>query len=136
MLRSQEATIKDLDRRLNLRATEKGIGQYLERISQAIPSTLGKRPHAFKLDDPAFFEQEFDTEHGGILKGGVEKMIEKLEIISSIAMKNKKFKVKAEGRIDRLERVITTLVSKDELGKELEKVETRISGFVTEQLQV
>ena len=119
-----------------MRATEKGIGQYLERISQAIPSTLGKRPHAFKLDDPAFFEQEFDTEHGGILKGGVEKMIEKLEIISSIAMKNKKFKVKAEGRIDRLERVITTLVSKDELGKELEKVETRISGFVTEQLQI
>ena len=66
------------------------------------------------------------------MKAGVEKMIEKFEIISSVASKNKKFKAKADGRINRLEKIVETLVAKDELGVELEKVETRISGFITE----
>lgn len=104
VLRSQDNTLIQLDRRINQRATEKAIGQYLERISQAVPTSLGKRPHAFKLDDPAFFEQEYDTEHGHVLKSGVEKLIEKLEIMSSVAAKNKKFKVRAESRIDKLEK--------------------------------
>jgi len=37
-----------------------------------VPKALGERPHAFKLDDPGFFEEEFDTEDGPLLKGGVE----------------------------------------------------------------
>ena len=41
---------------------------YLERISVAIPQTLGERPHAFKLNDPGFFEEVFETEDGHLLK--------------------------------------------------------------------
>ena len=60
------------------------MGRYLERISAAVPKALGTRPHAFKLNDPGFFEEDFETEDGPILKAGVEKVIEKLEILSSI----------------------------------------------------
>ena len=65
---------------------------YLERISVAIPQTLGERPHAFKLNDPGFFEEVFETEDGHLLKLGVEKVIEKLEIMSAVTIKNRKFK--------------------------------------------
>ena len=68
------------------------------------------------------------------MKSGVEKMIEKLEIMSSVCMKNKKFKNKATERLDKLESYYGTYVSKDLLAFELEKIEKRISGFITEQL--
>lgn len=135
LLKSYDHRISGVDRGMKQRATEKAMGMYLERMSHAIPKTLGSRPHAFKLDDPSFFEQEFDTEHGQLLKSGVEKMIEKLEIMSSVCMKNKKFKNKATERLDKLESSYGTYVSKDLLAFELEKIEKRISGFITEQLQ-
>ena len=76
---------------------------YLSRIAVAIPHSLGERPHAFKLNDPGFFDEEFDTADGHVLKEGVEKVIEKLEIMSAVTMKNKKFKAKAEDRLAKLE---------------------------------
>lgn len=82
-------------------------------MSQAIPNELGKRPHAFKLDDPAFFESEFETEYGHVLKQGVEKLIEKLEIISAVCSKNKKFKTRAEERLSKLENMMDSLMKKD-----------------------
>mmetsp|Transcript_44672 Transcript_44672/g.59263 ORF Transcript_44672/g.59263 Transcript_44672/m.59263 type:complete len:102 (-) Transcript_44672:728-1033(-) len=57
ILKHQDTFLNSLDKRVNERATEKIMGQYLERMSHAIPKTLGTRPHAFKLDDPTFFEQ-------------------------------------------------------------------------------
>ncbi len=62
------------------------------RIAQAVPKTLGERPHAFKLNDPGFFEEDFETEDGPLLKEGVEQVIEKMEILSSVTVKNRKFK--------------------------------------------
>ena len=79
------------------------MGMYLNRISQAVPKSLGERPHAFKLNDPGFFDEDFDTEDGPLLKEGVERVIEKMEIISSVTLKNRKFKSKAEERLDKLE---------------------------------
>ena len=46
------------------RATEKSIGMYLGRIAAAVPKALGERPQKFRLNDPGFFDEEFDTEHG------------------------------------------------------------------------
>ena len=40
-------------------------------------------------------------------------MIEKLEIISAVCNKNRKFKVKAEERLDKLEKKMETVVGKD-----------------------
>lgn len=79
------------------------MGMYLKRIAASIPKALGERPHAFKLNDPGFFDEEFDTEDGHILKQGVEKVIEKLEILSSVTMKNHKYKIKCERRLNTLE---------------------------------
>ena len=81
-----------LEKELTRRATEKVLGMYLSRIALAIPQTLGERPHAFKLDDPGFFHEDFETEDGPVLKEGGEKVIEKLEIMASVTMKNKRFK--------------------------------------------
>ena len=80
------------------------IGAYLGRIAYAIPKSLGERPHAFKLNDPGFFDEDFDTEDGHLLKEGVEKVIEKMEIMASVTSKNRKFKLKAEERLDKLEK--------------------------------
>ena len=91
-IQGQESFIKQLEIEVRKRATEKSLGMYLERISVAIPQTMGERPHAFKLNDPGFFDEEFDTEHGHLLKMGVEKIIEKLEILSAVTIKNRKFK--------------------------------------------
>lgn len=101
-------------------------------MALAIPNTLGTRPHAFKLDDPLFFDREFETEFGHVLKGGVEKCIEKLEIMSAVTSKNKKFKLKAEKHLEKLDSTVATHVSKAALGTELEKIESRIQGFITE----
>ena len=76
---------------------------YLKRIAASVPKTLGERPHAFKLNDPGFFDEEFDTEHGHLLKEGVEKVIEKLEILASVTLKNHRFKIKCEQRLKKLE---------------------------------
>lgn len=74
------------------RASEKVLGQYLERIAQSVPGDLGKRPHAFKLNDPAFLKEDFDTEFGHVLKQGVERFIEKIEVLAHATHKNKCFK--------------------------------------------
>jgi len=106
--------LADLDKRVNLRATEKVMGTYMERISFAVPQALGQRPHAFKLDNPAFFESEFETEHGHLLKAGVEKVIEKLEILSNVALKLKKFKSAASERLLLLEQADMFNLKKDD----------------------
>lgn len=110
------------------------MGMYLQRIAASIPKSLGERPHGFKLNDPGFFEESFDTEHGQFLKTGVEKVIEKLEILSSVTSKNKKFKIKAEQRLDRLEAAMITQVTKNDFGFEMQKAEARIGGYVREQI--
>ena len=66
------------------------------------------------------------------MKEGVEKLIEKLEILSSVCSKNKKFKTRAEERIKTLEDQMESLVTKDVLVEDLEKIEGRINGFITE----
>ena len=75
------------------------MGQYLERISQGISKHLGKRPYIFKLDEPLFMQHQFQTKDGHILKGGVEKLIEKMEIISRHLINCTKFNEKAEERL-------------------------------------
>jgi len=92
IIQGQEQRLSNLDLEVSKRASEKIIGSYLGRIAVAIPHTLGERPHAFKLNDPGFFQEEFDTEDGHLLKEGVEKVIERLEILSAVTMKNRKFK--------------------------------------------
>jgi len=67
-LSAQEAYIRNIEQQVNKRATEKVVGMYMNRIAQAVPKAIGERPHAFKLNDPGFFEEDFDTEDGHLLK--------------------------------------------------------------------
>ena len=93
-----------------------------------------KAPHQFRLKDPGFLDEQFDTEDGPLLKQGVEKVIEKMEILSSISMKNKKFKVKAEKDIDELQKSQVNFVQKENFFKELDTVEKRIMKYIRENL--
>ena len=97
------AALSDVNDEVKLRATELTMGKYLERISQAVHKDVGERPHVFKLDEPSFLQNEFQTPHGVNLKNGVEKVIEKMEIISKASLFQKRFKKNAEVRIKTLE---------------------------------
>ena len=107
---------------------------YLGRIASSVPKALGERPHGFRLNDPGFFDEEFDTEHGQFLKQGVEKVIAKMEILSSVTLKNRRFKIKAEERLDKLEEAMLRLVTKEDYNHGLNKAESRISDYVREQM--
>lgn len=60
-------------------------------------------------------------------------MIERLEILASVCMKNRKFKSKAEERLDKLEAAQLNNVQKDKFESELSKLETRLSAHMREQ---
>lgn len=121
-----------LENLVHKRATEKVVGMYMSRIALAVPPSLGERPHVFKLNDPGFFEEEFDTADGPMLKAGVEKVIEKLEILSSVTLKNRKFKVKAEKRLDDIEKAQLDNVKKTVFANDLERTEQRMMGYIRE----
>ena len=123
-----------LEKQVNRRATEKCMGMYLKRISASIPKTLGERPHAFKLNDPGFFHEDFDTEDGHLLKEGVEKVIEKLEILSSVTLKNHRYKNKCEQRLKKLEAAELLNLKKEQYAADTERTETRINLSVREHL--
>ena len=91
-----------------------------------MPKTLGERPHIFKLNEPGFFEPEFDTEDGKVMREGAERMIEKLEILSAVTAKNRKFKKQCEERLDRLEKIQTTKVDRDTVHEDMLRLENRL----------
>ena len=57
-------------------------------------------------------EKEYKSADVRILKSGVEQMCDKMEIISKVCLQNKKFKPKAEERLNYLEEEIKKFVSK------------------------
>ena len=132
---SQYDHLRKLDRLVEKRATEKALGLYLKRVANSVPQTVGERPHSFKLDEPGFLQEEFDTEDGHLLKEGVEKLIEKMEIISAVCIKNRKFKTKAEERLEALEKAQLKNVQKDQYYRDLEQMEGRIVQHVRESLE-
>ena len=103
MIADQGRHITLLEASISKCPTNVTMGKSLERISLGIPKELGKRPHAFKLDDPTFLIEETLDEEGKILKGGVEQVIEKMEIVSKHCLNQKKFKLNAQQRINKLE---------------------------------
>jgi hypothetical protein len=74
-------TIKSMQSDLKHKAYEKTLGFYLLKISDSLQKECGERPHAFRLDDSNFLEQNYLTEDSMVLKKHAEKMIEKFEII-------------------------------------------------------
>lgn len=70
-----------------------------------------------------------------MLKEGVEKLIEKMEIISAVCIKNRKFKTKAEERLEALEKAQLKNVQKDQYYRDLEQMEARIVQHVRESLE-
>ena len=81
-IHEQGSMINILESEILRRTTEVVVGKSLERISMSVSRKLGERPHAFKLDDPSFLNEENISEESKVLKTGVEKMVEKMEIMS------------------------------------------------------
>jgi hypothetical protein len=80
---------------VSLKAYEDTLGKYLERVANGVHNDVGEPKHAFKLNEPGFFEGNFKTPDAEKLKQGVEKLIGKMEIISRHAVSLKKFKSSA-----------------------------------------
>ena len=99
------------------------MGKCLERISYGVSKKLGDRPHSFKLNEPGFMDKDFASEDAKLLKSGVEQLVEKLEIVSKVCLSNKKFKPKAEERLDALEEEQKKFVTKKMFFDEMEQSE-------------
>ena len=82
LIQFQSGQINKLDADIQTRSTQVVMGKSLERIAMGVSRKLGDRPHAFKLDDPTFLVEETLDDNGRALKTGVEKVVEKMEIIS------------------------------------------------------
>lgn len=61
-------------------------------------------------------------------------MIERLEIISAVTMKNRKFKQKAEERLAKLEAAQLLNVQKEEFQREMDMAEARITEYTRDTL--
>ena len=99
----QGSQIRLIEQQMDLRTTDRLLGKYFTMLTRSVPKGLGERAHGFKLNDQSFFDETFETKDSQDLKYSVEKLIEKMEIVASNTLKNKKFKVKAEERLAKLE---------------------------------
>lgn len=115
----QKDQIEEINTNLGLKSNERTLSQYVQRISQAVHKDCGERPHKFKLDDPAFMTNEFNTVDGPLLKAASENLIEKLEIISNNVVSYRKFKSKTDKRLTAAENLLKNTVSKTEFRKEM-----------------
>ena len=53
--------MSDHDGALRLRCQERVLGNYFERMSFAVHKDVGSREHKFKLDDPRFLSEDFES---------------------------------------------------------------------------
>ena len=81
---------------MSLRTTDRLLGKFFTMMTRCFPKALGEPPRAVVLNDQIFFDEKFETKDAQDLKYSVEKLIEKMDIVASNTLKNKKFKVKAE----------------------------------------
>ena len=146
LISAQEDKIQKIDTEVRLRATEFQVGKCLERISQGVSKQLGEKPHKFSLNEPSLEkvldgdaanngdDREFKSADARILRSGVEQLCEKMEIISKVCLQNKKFKPKAEERLNFLEEEIKKFVSKQTFFDEMEQTEKRVNYHMRESL--
>ena len=79
-------------------------------------------------------DKDFKTDDAKLLKSGVEKLVEKFEIVSKVCLSNKNFKPKAEERLKHLEEENKQFVTKKMFFGEMEQSELRCMEVVRETL--
>lgn len=97
-------TISGMQTDLKHKAYERTMSFYLQKISDSLQRECGERPHAFRLEDSSFLQENYLTEDSLQLKKNAEKMIEKFEIIGLNLINQQKFKTEANERLEKLER--------------------------------
>ena len=68
---------------MRLRATERSMGDYFQRIVQYIPDDLIDKKFKFQLGDPVFLEGEADDPGTQHLKSSVELVGQRVEMLAS-----------------------------------------------------
>ena len=78
--------------------------KYFERIAECIKEECGKLPHKFRLDDKFFSQTDFNNrEVDELFRGSVERLIDKLDLVSWNIVHLKQNKVNHQKRILMLE---------------------------------
>ena len=67
------------------------MGNYFERIGTSVHRDVGSREHRFKLDDPRFLTEDFNSADAQYLKSQIELFIDKIEIVSMSSMRHSKY---------------------------------------------
>lgn len=127
--------ISEIQSNACLKAGQKQIGQYIERVSLGVHKEIGEKTHKFKLDDPQFLTDDMSTPDGQILKTAVEGFIEKLEIISGALLRTNKFKSMILPRVTKLEDSQKDFLSLLGFREQMDVMNVKIQEGVDRQLE-
>ena len=73
--------INNVQKEVKYRATENWLAEYIEKIADGLHKDWGERPHTLRLGDQD--NKHYQTEDSPYFKKAVDRMIGKMEIIST-----------------------------------------------------
>ena len=79
------------------------LGNYISRIAASIVKEVGTKETVYKLDDPEFMGPDFESPDAQHLKTNVETFIDRMEVLVSTLVNNKKRAAQFHNRITKLE---------------------------------
>ena len=103
-----------MDGKTQMRLMEKVMATYLERIALGVTKEVGGREHRFKLDDPLFMSEIYDSVDGRTLKLSVEGFIEKLEILSASCVRSTRILKKHDSKFTKNDENLINFSRRDE----------------------
>jgi hypothetical protein len=126
----------NLVKEVSLKTGDATLAKYFERIASTFHKDIGESKHSFKLNDTEFIEGNFKTEDAYKLKGGVESMVNKVEIVSRAIVNMRKFKTTTNEKLASMEEQVNQCVSKPSFADEMKQTELRIMNFLKEQTEM
>ena len=79
--------INDIMNQLQLKTSDRAMGNVFERMSTSVHRELGEKQAKFKLDDPNFVTEDHGTADAQFFKSQVDLFTDKLDIISQAILK-------------------------------------------------
>ena len=100
-----------------------------------IHKEVGDKAHKFQLDDKEYLKEEEGTADAVQLRKGVDKFIEKLDILSESVIKLNKFKKSTEARVLKMEEKQKDYLSVLECHEEMSRLEDQLSQHIKQRLE-
>jgi len=123
-----------LQKDIKFKAYEKTMAAYFKKIAEGLHKECGERPHAYRIEEHNFLADNYLTEDSVLLKGGAEKLIEKVEVIGLNLIGAQRFKTEAGDRLEKTEKQLPRFFTRDEFREQSQQQESRLLKYIDEQL--